>query len=360
MSNQIEYQNLIAFHPGVYVEEIIDEWNMTQQEFADRLGISSKTVSKIINGQDSVSALTAEKLAKLTGVSMTTWLNLQAQYDTKVAEIKSAQDTDENRVAKMIDLAYLKSNGFIQDKRYSNQEKISSLRRLFKVSSLSRLLQFNSAVSYRRSTSKNEEKSIVCSNAMLELATNRAHDATQNKYDATKLARLIPEMKRMTLEAPKTFYPQLVQALLNCGIVLEVLPTLTGARLNGATKKFKNGSVLLLVTDKNKYADIFWFSLVHELGHIYYEDFYSNREDDNSYRKSEEKADDFASNFFIPAADFNQFVAAERFTDDTIREFADRMSINPGIVVGRLQNQHVINYAEFNYLREKYQVSIPG
>ena len=38
MSNIIEFGNKIAFHPGYYIREYIDELGMTQEEFAMRLG----------------------------------------------------------------------------------------------------------------------------------------------------------------------------------------------------------------------------------------------------------------------------------------------------------------------------------
>ena len=42
MSNKIvEYKDLIAFHPGQYVEELIEDYSLTQKEFAERLGVSS-------------------------------------------------------------------------------------------------------------------------------------------------------------------------------------------------------------------------------------------------------------------------------------------------------------------------------
>ena len=71
------YQDIIAFHPGSYVEDIIDDLNISQKEFAERLGVSAKTISKIVNAEESISKDTANKLAKLTGVSLETWVNLQ-------------------------------------------------------------------------------------------------------------------------------------------------------------------------------------------------------------------------------------------------------------------------------------------
>ena len=82
----VEYKDLIAFHPGQYIGALIEDYNMTQKEFAEKLGVSPKTVSKLVNGEESISKDIAQKLEKFTNISMKTWLNLQTSYDTKVAE----------------------------------------------------------------------------------------------------------------------------------------------------------------------------------------------------------------------------------------------------------------------------------
>ena len=38
----VEYKDLVAFHPGQYVEDLIEDYNVTQKEFAERLGVSAK------------------------------------------------------------------------------------------------------------------------------------------------------------------------------------------------------------------------------------------------------------------------------------------------------------------------------
>jgi addiction module antidote protein HigA len=91
MSNKIvEYKDLIAFHPGQYIGELIEDYNMIQKEFAEELGVSPKTISKLVNGEESISNEIAQKLEKFTNISMKTWLNLQASYDTKVAKVPEA------------------------------------------------------------------------------------------------------------------------------------------------------------------------------------------------------------------------------------------------------------------------------
>ena len=82
----VGYKDLIAFHPGQYVEELIEDYNVTQKEFAERLGISEMKLGKLVNGEESISNEIAQKLEKLTNISMKTWLNLQNAYDVKMAK----------------------------------------------------------------------------------------------------------------------------------------------------------------------------------------------------------------------------------------------------------------------------------
>lgn len=357
MSNEIMYKDLIAFHPGSYVEDIVDELNITQADFAERLGTSAKTISKIISGNENISNDIANKLAKVTGISVETWINLQKNYDLKVLEIENKKNKDEEKIGKLIDFNYFKENNFVERKKYSIQDKIVSLRKLLKIADLSNLYEFNSAVSYRN-TQDFSETSIVNSNVMLELAIDEARNATDNKYEKKKLKKALPVIKKMSLESPESFFPELKNILLECGIVLVALPKLKNANLNGATKKFKNGSVLLLITDRNKKSDIFWFSLIHELGHIYNDDFYSNYEEHDKYSSKEKKADQFALDFYIPQNLYDEFVKENDFSKESIVEFSNKLEILPSILVGRLQkDKHVLyNDKELNKMRHSYTI----
>ena len=75
MSNYFEYNDKIAFHPGYYVKEIVDEYGLTQEDFAKRLDTTPKTLSKLINGEQNLSREMALKLSRLLGNSVNSWLN---------------------------------------------------------------------------------------------------------------------------------------------------------------------------------------------------------------------------------------------------------------------------------------------
>lgn len=338
------YKDIIAFHPGSYVEDIIEGLNITQQEFAQRIGTTPKTISKILNGEENISIDLANKLDKISGISLETWMNLQASYDKKIIEIEESMNDDEDNICKSIDFSYLKRFGFIEDKKYDAKGKKTVLRKLLNYASLVSLSEFRTNISYR--TTKNyDERSVVNSNIMLELATNIARNKTNNKYDKRKLESRLKYLKQMTFEKPEVFLPKLKELLLECGIVLVHLPNLKNANLNGAVKRFKNGSVLLLITDRNKRADIFWFSLLHELGHIYYSDFNYELKTKEEYFEREERADIFAQDFFIPKKEYYNFVINKNFSSTNIGSFASECEIDPILVIGRLQHDKYLPYS---------------
>ena len=164
----------------------------------------------------------------------------------------------------------------------------------------------------------------------------------------------MPALRELTRQDPEAFPQRLYDILLDCGIVLVGLPALPNANLNGATKKFSNGSALLLLTDRNKASDIFWFSLFHEIGHILQNDFSSDDGNSESYRRSEEEADQFAKDFLIRPEDYQAFVEKGNFAKSDILRFSEEIDIHPSVVLGRLQNEDILSFDRFRELKENY------
>ena len=62
MSNYVEFGNKIAFHPGYYIKEYIEEVGLTQEDFANRLGTTPKNISY------TVTKLQSYRVTELQGV----------------------------------------------------------------------------------------------------------------------------------------------------------------------------------------------------------------------------------------------------------------------------------------------------
>jgi addiction module HigA family antidote len=77
---------LPAIHPGAFLQEALAELDVSQAEFAQKVGVSAMRISHIINGQRPVSAELALLFGQAFGQTPKYWLNLQSDYDLKIAQ----------------------------------------------------------------------------------------------------------------------------------------------------------------------------------------------------------------------------------------------------------------------------------
>ncbi len=69
-------------HPGEVLNELcLKPLGMSITEAAERLGVTRKTVSKIINGHGSITPEMALRLEIVFGSTAQTWLNMQMAFD---------------------------------------------------------------------------------------------------------------------------------------------------------------------------------------------------------------------------------------------------------------------------------------
>ncbi len=79
-------------HPGeVLREDYLVPLNMSANALAKALNVPAPRVNDIVRERRGVSADTAMRLARYFGGDARSWLNLQAMYDLRVAEIENAK-----------------------------------------------------------------------------------------------------------------------------------------------------------------------------------------------------------------------------------------------------------------------------
>ena len=65
-------------HPGnVFLEDVMKPLNLSVTEAARMLGVSRKTLSEFVNEKTSLSVEMALRIAKATGTSPESWMNMQ-------------------------------------------------------------------------------------------------------------------------------------------------------------------------------------------------------------------------------------------------------------------------------------------
>lgn len=69
--------------PGKFIREYLsdEKLDLNQGDLAKRLGVSRANLNAIVNGKRAVTPEMAMRLERVLGVSMQTWLNLQAAVE---------------------------------------------------------------------------------------------------------------------------------------------------------------------------------------------------------------------------------------------------------------------------------------
>jgi addiction module HigA family antidote len=86
------HNKMRAVHPGeILREDYLIPLGLTANALAKALRIPAPRINDIVHERRSVTADTALRLARYFGGDARCWLNLQAAYDLRVAEIQNAK-----------------------------------------------------------------------------------------------------------------------------------------------------------------------------------------------------------------------------------------------------------------------------
>ena len=137
------------------------------------------------------------------------------------------------------------------------------------------------------------------------------------------------------------------------GISVVIEPQLTGLRLDGAA--FLSGGLPIIgLTLRNDRIDNFWYTLLHELAHVYLHylaglaaGFFDEEMDGEKTDELEVEADQFASSTLIPAEAWRLSPARISRGAGPIEAFANQLGIHPAIVFGRVRKERH-NYSIFS------------
>lgn len=334
-------------HPGETIKEILDERQMSQKELAIRTDVSETHVSKVIRGQKAISVGFAKKLEYALGIRSGFWINLQANYDMEVSEIKEMNNISQDELAIVrkihVIIDYLKSLGLL-DRQAFDSFLVIELRRLLNLSSLVRIPDMARAGAYRLATAPHTEPYVLFTwLRMSELIT--AGQQVAPVLDINALKRKIPEFKKLMFKEADEIELALKEHLGECGIRFSIVRYFKGAPVQGVIQKHADATLSLVMTNRRRFADIFWFTFFHEVGHIINNDMNDSLIDYESLDdRGEWDADRYASNVLINAVSYTQFVHAGDFSLESIRRFSATLDLPPFILIGRLQRDAHLSY----------------
>lgn len=347
----------LIVHPGETIKEFIEDRNMTQEELAIRTGYSAKHVSEVISGKKSISSRFANSLEYALNIPTEFWINLQGIYDKEVCELENINNISSIELEISNDLKdivkYCEKNN-IMPCSSNKQITVLNLRKFLNVTDLNKIPSLPFQQMALRGSKKNKVNIYVLHawKKICEHLTKKV--SVVNSFDKEKLKLKYDDIKKTMFLPIDQMIEKLKEIFLDCGIVFEIVKHFTGAPVQGFIQK-KDDKVILCMTIRQSFSDIFWFTLFHEIAHLVNEDFINQYVDYNFVESEvEKKADNFARNILINENDYKDFLQKGNIKYIDIKNFASSQNVLPGIVIGRLQND-MKYYTFLTKYKEQYK-----
>jgi len=348
--------------PGEYLEEVLEELGMTKEELARRMDRPASKLSSIFRGKKVITPDSALQLEKVVGIPADIWTGLEAEYRLAMARQQEGKERErlkeETPLIKLFCYSNLAKIGVVP-KFTKAIDKVLALQKFFGVTSLHNVTTLRRYAAVFRCGSTKKARSPEAVTAWLRLGEIRAREIDCAPFDKIRLKAALNEIRGMTLELPKNFFIQLTNLLADAGVALVLCPHLPKTYAHGATFQLGREKIVLMLSIRGKWADIFWFSIFHELGHILLHDrntiFVEYENGEPKMQKQEKEADEFAVNTLIPPKNWSVFIERKSFSHEDIRIFAHDVGVDAGIVVGRLQHEGFLQPAWKNNLRTLYE-----
>ncbi|HME11194.1 MAG TPA: helix-turn-helix domain-containing protein [Bryobacteraceae bacterium] len=350
-----------SIHPGKILRQIMAEKGWTQDELATITGISRQTIYMIMSGRSNVSAETAARFAAAFGNTAEEWIKWDGLY--RLAALEADLD-DVGKLSRLYQLAPIRDmqrRGWIEATA-SPQELESELTRFFGSNPL--VEDISLPIAARKpvvSSTLNSAEKAWCFRAR-QLAASMLVEP----FNADKLDRA--ERKLRDLAAYPREARHIAKVLSQYGIRFVVIEPLPGGRIDGATLWMDNEPIIAL-SIKDDRIDGFWFTLMHEFAHVRNGDASVDTDLIDGTKgivvrlveeEAERVANEQAANFLVPRTEMNSFIrrVGPLYSRERIIQFANRMKIHPGIIVGQLQHREEVGYSALREFLVKVRDSV--
>lgn len=362
------YEPHAIAHPGETVIEYLEHAGWSQRELARRTGLAPKTISEICNGKAGITPVTALTFEKVFQRPAHFWLNMQRQYDEAEARSRMSQKFGEwEEWAKRFPITEMKRNGWLEGHARSNVEE---LLEFFGVSSPDswQSVWHATNVAYRQTRRFRVSSEAVA--AWIRATELHAAEILTSNFDEVVLRDMLPELRALTRESAEHFIPKVQSLCATAGVAVVWVPELSETGISGCARWLSDRKAVIALTLRYKTDDQVWFSFFHEIAHVVLHRrqcpfILDNADEDLSdgvvdaqMQKKEEEANRFAADTLIPPLLLEEFIRRRDFKTEAVHAFADALNIGPGIVIGRLQREGILEYHQGNTLKRVFNWTV--
>lgn len=340
--------------PGEIVKEYLSARGLTQKEVSKRIGVSERHLSQLLNGRTRFTEDMALKFEKIMpDVPAIFWLNYEVKYQEWLArerEEAHLEELDLKEIAKRFHFGEVfKGMGL------SLKEQAIQMLQLLGVSEFERARYAIAGNIEFMQDGGEEEAVIVWLKLCEEEIENQNSDLSDTPYSKDDLEFSMQRLKMIALNPDVGGSINSARKLLNrCGVYLVVRSPISNAKVRGALVTHLDHPAIY-ISQRFKTHDHVWFAIVHELEHLLLH--YDPKRPVVSMGEfaSEDCKDDEANlatrAFFVNEDEYLAFVELGDFGRKSICHFARSQQVDPGIIVGFLQHDGLINFSSYSDLK---------
>lgn len=352
--------------PGESILDLIEERGWSQGELAVRLGFSEKHISQLINGKVPLTTEVAMRLERVLGSTIDFWLSLEANYQKHLARLKATEDhTQWDSWLDELPIKELMHNGVLRKRRLVSTERpkiVNDCLSFFGVATPEEWREHYGEMQMAFRRTKDEQCDVGAISSWLRLGEITAEKIDVPKYDKVLFEHAMTDIRGMTNQSPEDFLPLMIDKLNKAGVVFALVPAIPRAHVSGVARWLSPTRPLIQLSLYGKTNDKFWFTFFHEAAHILLHS--KDREqkksifldDPNSVAVNDPKeheANEWAGNVLIPEE--YRYLLVDLKSKSQVMDFAKHINIHPGVVVGRLQHDKIIESSWMNSLKVSFK-----
>ena len=341
--------------PGETLLEALEDRGMTQAEFAERTGRPRKTINEIVKGKAAITSETALQFERVLGIPAAFWSNRERRYREHLARLEEQKRLSKHaKWLKIFPAKEMIMEGWIVE-RHTDVDRVRELLSFFGVASPERWKEASASTAAALRCSKAFQSDPGALAAWLRKGELVAQEADIGIFDRDRFRQCLSDARALTRQPPRTFVPQLRNMCAEAGVVVVFLKQLPRSRVSGAARWLTPTRALIQLSLRYRTNDQLWFSFFHEAGHLLLHKkkaFFLDLHDKRADGHEEDEANAFAANLLVPQSAYDDFLGSGTPTKRRIVEFASDIGISPGVIVGRLQHDHHLQFNRLNDLKK--------
>lgn len=328
---------------GLQLKEYLDFYNISNNDFSERIGTTSKNLIDIINGDVQLSQNMIYNISFITDIPVSYIENVELNYKFDNT-INVFLEKNNLTIKEFINKFSYKEFSKEYEVKFTDEKSdiwiAKDILKYLRITNPELLYKQDNTIFYKSKNDKPE---------LLSLWLERCYKVVSNQkvgiYDKDNIEILVDYIRDC---AKNNIFnkEELIKKFNEYGIFLAIEKDLKGSKIRGAFKVLNDKPAIYISKKHNRYADIY-FALLHELAHCK-SDFNRAKsgsivstDDDTDLEDYELKADSTALNWMINDSLYN--IIKDNYKD------IDSFDVIKSFFVYRLAKDNIIKYSSDLY-----------